>query len=46
MNVSTKVNITTKDAFEQSEYAQFPTCLHEYVEHELFYNRVDLEQGH
>ena len=45
MTVSTKVEITTKDAFEQSVYAQFPTCLHEQVEHELFYNRYDLEQG-
>jgi len=45
MTISTKVEITTKDAFEQSVYAQFPTCLHEHVEHELFYNRYDLEQG-
>ena len=45
MTVSTKVEITTKDAFEQSVYAQFPTFLHEHVEHELFYNRIDLEQG-
>ena len=45
MTVSTKVNITTQNAFEQSVYAQFPTCLHEHVEHELFYNSVDLEQG-
>jgi hypothetical protein len=30
------VDITTKDTFEQSVCAQFPTCLHEHVEHELF----------
>ena len=39
------VDITTKDTFEQSVYAQFPTCLHEHVEHELFYHRVELERG-
>ena len=45
MTVSAKVNITTKDAFEQSVYAQFPASLHQHVEHELFYHSVDLEQG-
>jgi len=39
------VDITTKDTFEQSVYAQFPTCLHEHVEHELFYNSIELEEG-
>lgn len=39
------IDIATKDAFEQSVYAQFPACLHEYVEHELFYNGVELEEG-
>jgi len=39
------VDITTKDTFEQSVYAQFPACLHEHVEHELFYNGVELEEG-
>lgn len=38
------VDITKKDTFEQSVYAAFPACLYEHVEHELFYNRVDLEQ--
>jgi len=32
------IDITEKDTFEQSVYAQFPACLHEHVEHELFYN--------
>jgi len=41
----TKVNIATKNAFEQSVYAQFPTSLHEQVEHQLFYHGVELERG-
>ena len=45
MTVSTKVEITTKNAFEQSVYAQFPTSLHKHVEHELYYNRYNLERG-
>jgi len=39
------IDITKKDTFEQSVYAQFPACLHQHVEHELFYNGVELEEG-
>jgi hypothetical protein len=39
------IDIATKDTFEQSVYAKFPACLHEHVEHELFYNGVELEKG-
>ena len=39
------IDIATKDTYEQSVYAQFPACLHEHVEHELFYNGVELEEG-
>ena len=39
------IDIATKDAFEQSVYAKFPAYLHEHVEHELFYNGVELEEG-
>lgn len=39
------IDIATKDAFEQSVYAKFPAYLHEHVEHELFYHRVELERG-
>ena len=39
------IDIATKDTFDQSVYAQFPACLHEHVEHELFYNGVELEEG-
>jgi hypothetical protein len=45
MTQSSIVNTTTKDAFEQSVYAQFPVSQHSHVEHELFYSRVDLEEG-
>ena len=39
------IDITKKDTFEQSVYAQFPASLHEHVKHELFYNGVELEEG-
>ena len=39
------IDIATKDTFEQSVYSKFPACLHEHVEHELFYNGVALEEG-
>ena len=45
MTIATKVNIASKDAFEQSVYAQFPASLHEHVEHDLFYHGVELERG-
>ena len=40
-----QIDIKAKTTFEQSVYAQFPACLHEHVEHELFYNGVELEEG-
>lgn len=45
MTTTTTVNIATKNAFEQSVYAQFPSHLHEHVEHELFYHGCELERG-
>ena len=44
MNTTAKSTSTT-GTFEQSVFAQFPACLHEHVEHELFYNGVELEEG-
>jgi len=43
--MTTVQSISTNNTFEQSVYAQFPACLHEHVEHELFYNGVELEEG-
>ena len=44
--MNTTANSTsTNSTFEQSVYAKFPACLHEHVEHELFYNGVELEEG-
>jgi len=40
-----QIDIATKDTFEQSVYSKFPACLHEHVEHELFYNGVELKEG-
>ena len=45
MNNLNHVQIKANSTFEQSVYAQFPACLHEHVEHELFYNGVELEEG-
>lgn len=45
MTTIEQIDIAKKDAFEQSVYSKFPACLHEYVEHELFYNGVELEEG-
>ena len=45
MNNLNHVQIKANNTFEQSVYAQFPACLHEHVEHELFYNGVDLKEG-
>ena len=45
MNNLNHVQIKANNTFEQSVYAQFPACLHEHVEHELFYNGVELEEG-
>ena len=44
MNTTAK-STSTNSTFEQSVYAKFPACLHEHVEHELFYNGVELEEG-
>ena len=40
-----QIDINAKTTFEQSVYAEFPACLHKHVEHELFYNGVELEEG-
>jgi hypothetical protein len=40
-----QIDINAKTTFEQSVYAEFPACLHEHVEHELFYKGVELEEG-
>ena len=45
MNNLNHVQIKANNTFEQSVYAQFPASLHEHVEHELFYNGVELEEG-
>ena len=45
MNNLNHVQNQANNTFEQSVYAQFPACLHEHVEHELFYNGVELEEG-
>ena len=45
MNNLNHVQIKANNTFEQSVYAQFPACLREHVEHELFYNGVDLKEG-
>jgi hypothetical protein len=45
MNNLNHVQIQANNPFEQSVYAKFPACLHEHVEHELFYNGVELEEG-
>ena len=45
MNNLNHVQIKANSTFEQSVYEQFPACLHEHVEHELFYNGVELEEG-
>lgn len=45
MNNLNHVQIKANNTFEQTVYAQFPACLHEHVEHELFYNGVELEEG-
>ena len=45
MNNLNHVQIKANNTFEQSVYAQFPACLHEHVEHELFYKGVELEEG-
>ena len=45
MNNLNHVQIKANNTFEQSVYSKFPTCLHEHVEHELFYNGVELEEG-
>ena len=42
---TTANSTSTNSTFEQSVYAQFPVCLHVHVEHELFYNGVELEEG-
>ena len=39
------IDIATKNTFEQSVYAKFPSCLHEHVEHKLFCNGVEVEEG-
>ena len=36
MTKPTNLDITNKTVFEQSVYAEFPTSLHEHVEHDLF----------
>ena len=43
--MTTVQSTSTNNTFEQSVYAQFPASLHEHVEHELFYNGVELEEG-
>ena len=43
--MTTVQSTSTNNTFEQSVYAQFPACLHEHVEHELFYSGVELEEG-
>ena len=45
MNNLNHVQNQANNTFEQSVYAQFPACLHEHVEHELFYNSIELEEG-
>ena len=45
MNNLNHVQNQANNTFEQSVYAQFPACLHEHVEHELFYKGVELEEG-
>ena len=45
MTKPTNLDITNKTAFEQSVYAEFPTSLHEHVEHDLFYHSEDLFEG-
>ena len=45
MNNLNHVQNQGNNTFEQFVYAQFPACLHEHVEHELFYNGVELEEG-
>jgi len=45
LNNLNHVQNQANNTFEQSVYAQFPACLHEHVEHELFYNGVELEEG-
>ena len=45
MTKPTSLDITNKTAFEQSVYAEFPTSLHEHVEHDLFYHSEDLFEG-
>ena len=42
---TTANSTSTNSTFGQSVYAQFPACLHVHVEHELFYNVVELEEG-
>ena len=42
---TTANSTSTNSTFEQSVYAKFPAYLHEHVEHELFYNGVELEEG-
>ena len=45
MNDVNYVQINATTTFEQSVYSKFPACLHKHVEHELFYNGVELEEG-
>src|SRR6056300_550463 len=45
MNNLNHVQNQANNTFEQSVYAQFPASLHEHVEHELFYNGGELEEG-
>jgi len=45
MTKPTNLDITNKTVFEQSVYAEFPTSLHEHVEHDLFYHSEELLEG-
>ena len=40
-----QIDINAKTTFEQSVYAEFPYCLHAYVEYGLFVSGVQLENG-